>query len=248
MKKPIQPWQITLIKIAQNALCQAREDYLLLLADLFGSHIKSCTSLTFDQANLLIADYKRKGFVVISTKPEKLPAKTRTAGAIGRRLGLGRSDTKDKVIRLVTAEETYKLNAIAALIAWRYEDGLTRFLETRMKIKGGAVRTSQEAFLAIEALKKMLENHMKKLHGENWWGMDFSNPAVNEYIARHCPLKLKFMCRDRIKMLDVRYSCKACGWVGKELKKVFCLTNADEWWECPECGASGAAIDHGSIA
>lgn len=91
------------------------------------------------------------------------------------------------VISMVKPEEIDKINKIAALIKWRVENGLALFLEKRMGIKGGKVKTSGEAYLAIEGLKKMFQNQMKAAHGEAWWLMKFDNPAITEYIAIHKP-------------------------------------------------------------
>ena len=69
----------------------------------------------------------------------------------------------------------------------RLDHGLELFLEKRMGIKGGTVKTSKHAYLAIEGLKKMIANGMKKTYGEAWWTKVYSNPDLNEFIRIHKP-------------------------------------------------------------
>jgi len=39
-----------------------------------------------------------------------------------------------------------------------------------------------------------------------------------------------------------------CGWIGShdDLQHKMCMTNADEWWECPSCGVEAARMNHAS--
>lgn len=175
MKKPIQPWQITLIHAAQHAIGQSRDGYLLLLADLFGSHIQSCTSLSFDQANQLIDDYKRKGFVVVSNKPRN--TRPRSKGK--------------NVINLATQGEHDKVAALAALIPWQVKDGLIRFLVKRCQVRSGKVRTAAEAYRAIEGLKKYFDNLMTKAHGAAWWTIRFDDLEIERFISEHAPAEYR---------------------------------------------------------
>jgi len=39
----------------------------------------------------------------------------------------------------------------------------------------------------IEGLKKMFENGMKKRYGPDWWGMEWADRKVSEYISYHRP-------------------------------------------------------------
>lgn len=40
-----------------------------------------------------------------------------------------------------------------------------------------------------------------------------------------------------IRVKDDEHFCRKCGWTGTELRKNGCVTYADEWYECPECGS-----------
>lgn len=91
----------------------------------------------------------------------------------------------EKIIALASAEERDKIAALARLIEWRVKDGLTAWLKTRMHIE--SVRTADEAYRAIEGLKSMFENQMKKKHGPAWWKMDHADPGIMLYIGEHCP-------------------------------------------------------------
>lgn len=176
----IQPKQVKIIKIAQKQLGMDDAAYRELLAH-YGA--QSCTELSAEQAERMIDEMVRKGFRVVTEKKKRtwLPGGTRE----GRPQGAPRSG--GKVVRLATAAELAKLSAVAGLIAWRAEGGLALFLEKRLSIKGGKVRTAREAYLAIEALKKMFENQMKAAHGKGWWDMAHADARVMEYIAVHRP-------------------------------------------------------------
>ena len=143
---------------------------------------KSSTSdLSSDQAGHFIAEFEKKGFVL---KPKKGTAKALPPrGQVRRPI----ARTGGNVIALVSQDERDKITALAGLIEWREVNGLVLFLEKRMGLKEGKVRTSGDAYTAIEGLKKMFENGMKAKHGKDWWRMDFASEAVREYIELHCP-------------------------------------------------------------
>jgi hypothetical protein len=144
----------------------------------------STADLTSDQAGHFIAEFERKGFVVLAKKGQAkaLPPR-RKRGVVIPRTG--------DVIALVSQDERDKVAAVAGLIEWRTVFGLALFLKKRMGLKDGKVRTSAEAYLAIEGLKKMFENGMKAKHGKGWWRMQFDSEAVQDYIKIHCPDKWK---------------------------------------------------------
>jgi hypothetical protein len=149
---PINGKQITIIKMAVNHLGIDDAAYRMALDDSYG--VRSCKDLTYDQASDYIKELERKGFTLI---PNKTGKKTKPAAPPRQRI-----PRKGNVIALVTPEEIDKLNAVAALIKWREENGLALFLAKRMGIKGGVIRTGQECYLAIEGLKKMFGNWQKK--------------------------------------------------------------------------------------
>jgi len=175
---PINGKQITVIKLAVKALGICDEDYRDGLKERFG--VTSCTKLSFNQATVYIKELEDKGFSIIPGKGKVKPEKA----AKPARQPISRSG--GTVVGLATRGELEKLDQVAQLIEWREANGLELFLEKRMKIKGGKIRTSKEAYLAIEGLKKMFENGMKKKHGEAWWAGSYSE-RVNEYIRLHKP-------------------------------------------------------------
>ena len=172
--------QKVVIKMAQGKLQIDDETYRGMLDERFG--VRSCTKLTFNQASEFIEELEGKGFTLIPG-PSKAK-RERTLPAKGSRPPISRTDSK--IVGLATRGELEKVDQVAALIQWRAEDGMAVFLEKRMKIKGGRIRTSREAYLAIEGLKKMFENGMKKAHGVTWWAGSYSD-AINEYIRVHKP-------------------------------------------------------------
>jgi hypothetical protein len=169
-----------------KALGISDADYRDMLSDRYNGK-RSCTDLTFREAKHFIGELESKGFTIISAKGKKQqhprPASHPTRGGSprppvprdGNVIGLGRPEEIDKV------------NKVAALIIWRVPGGLALFLEKRMGIKDGKIRTSGDAYKAIEGLKKMFENQMKARHGEAWWTMKYGNPEIMTYIAEHCP-------------------------------------------------------------
>lgn len=170
-REPINRKQIQLIHIAKADLGLSEEIYRDMLA---GYGAESSKDLTAAQADALLDDFKAKGFRIVSRHPR--PAR--------------RAKGKN-VVHLASQAEIDKLNAVAFLIRWEYSDGLQRFLERRLSIRGGKVRTAGEAYRAIEALKKMFENGMKKEHGERWWTITFADPNVEDYIRFHAPAELR---------------------------------------------------------
>jgi hypothetical protein len=177
---PINNKQKTVIKMAVKALGISDDDYRDGLEKRFG--VRSCTKLTFTEATVYIKELEDKGFTIVPGKGVAKPVKA--APPRGTRPPISRSDTK--LVGLATRGELEKVDQVAALIEWRVEGGLELFLEKRMKIKGGRVRTSGEAYLAIEGLKKMFENSMKKQHGAAWWTGTYTD-AIDEYIRLHAP-------------------------------------------------------------
>lgn len=161
--------QKAIIHVAKGQLGLDDDTYRGILWD-YG--VESAKDLTKTQATLLIEDFVKKGFVTTCNN-RQAPRKKRPRG--------------ENLVHLANADELAKINAVAALITWEYEDGLQRFLARRLRLKNGKVKTSQEAYLAIEAVKKLFENGMKKAHGDKWWSMEFTQPEVMEYIRRHCP-------------------------------------------------------------
>ena len=165
------PKQRQLIKIAQKQLCIDDAAYRQMLANNCDG-VTSSTQLTAAQAKHMINVLISKGFTIKSTPR---PASKRQAY---------RRDS-GRVVRIVNRFESEKIDALAGLIAWKFEDGLVRWMEKRFKVR--RVRTAREAYLVIEGLKKMFENGMKKQYGPGWWDMEWNDHKVVEYIAYHRP-------------------------------------------------------------
>jgi len=178
---PINGKQISVIKMAVKALGISDDDYRDGLELRF--KVRSCTRLTFNQATVYIKELEDKGFSIVPGKGKVKPVKTAPAKSATRN-SISRTD--GKIVGLATRGELEKVDSLALLIQWRVADGLALFLEKRMGVKGGRIRTSKEAYLAIEGLKKMFENGMKKAHGADWWLGSYSE-QVNEYIRIHRP-------------------------------------------------------------
>ena len=176
-----------IIKMAQRKLGVDDATYRAMLRDGYG--VDSCTKLSADQADILIDRLQAQGFNFEPRKANRQWRKHTHGGGLRRPVGTPRKGL-DKVVTMATAAEIEKINAIASLIFWRFEDGLQRFLEKRMGIKGGKVRTADEAYRAIEGLKKMFENTMKANNGPEWWTLPFDEP-VEIYIREHAPAEFR---------------------------------------------------------
>lgn len=171
---PITPGQRSTIMLICNQYDISKVERAAMLQDRFKK--SSTADLTATEAGSFIKEFEEKGFVIIQ-KQNTAPRRPRPE--IPR--------NKGKVVALANQNERDKINAVSELIQWREVNGLALFLEKRMGIKEGTVRTSEEAYLAIEGLKKMFENGMKKQHGPAWWRMAFTDPRIVEYIRQHCP-------------------------------------------------------------
>lgn len=178
-KPRITPKQIRIIKMAQRETGMDDTAYRALLKDEFG--VTSSTKLSIHEANRLIDVLQKKGFTL---KPNNPDWRNVSAPKQQRKTKSGKN-----VVALASPAEKAKVAAVASLIDWKVEDGLALFLAKRAKIKNGIVRTSRDAYLAIEALKKMFESGMKKQYGEDWWLMTFEDAGVMEYIKRHTPVE-----------------------------------------------------------
>ncbi len=181
-KEPITKGQIQLIKIAQKELGIEDDDYRSMLISRY--RVSSCTQLTRDQAGALIDHFERLGFATRDTPSDQ----RRTSPARSRRPS-GPPRSGGNVIGLASPEEHEKIAALAALITWQYENGLQLWLKKRLGIT--KVRTSREAWLAIEGLKAMFVNSMAKKHGKAWWTYSFKDQRVMRFIAEHCPAEYR---------------------------------------------------------
>jgi len=184
--KPIQKKQIQLIKIAQKQLGIDDETYRVMLMKRF--RVDSCTKLSFFQAGAFIDVLKKRGFRPVygqraKGREQRAPVKqTKKTGFTGQaRRGVPRK--KGNVVGLVSRGELDKIDVLAGLIAWKFDDGLSRWMQKRLKID--KVRTAYDAWRTIEGLKKMFENKMKSRFGKSWWTLVYEDPGVMRYIEEH---------------------------------------------------------------
>ena len=167
--------QIRIIQLARKELGMDDTAYRELLMAEFG--VQSCTRLDLHQANRFIDILQKKGFLLKPVNPDWRNVGNKKARRTTKHGG--------KTVALVSPAEREKIKILAELIDWRVDNGLELFLATRARVKNGKVRTSQDAYLAIEALKKLFENGMKKQHGPHWWLMEFADDRIMGYIKRH---------------------------------------------------------------
>jgi hypothetical protein len=149
-----------------------KEDMLL---ERYGK--RHTTEISKLQAALFLKELAQKGFVIRS-KSFFSPWKRKERSS--RKTGVLRTGN---VTRLATREQFEKIAAVAGLIEWQYADGLDRWMQQRLKID--KIRTAADAFIVIEGLKKMFENHMKKTVGPLWRERIYDDPGIEMYIREH---------------------------------------------------------------
>lgn len=169
---PIRPKQVQLIHILAEQI-MTRSEYEDWLSGFRGA--TSSKDLTAAEADQGIDDLIKKGAVIVSK-----PRPTRRPRSKGK-----------NVINLATQGEHDKVAALAALIPWRVEDGLSRFLVKRCQVRSGKVRTAAEAYRAIEGLKKYFANLMAGSHGEGWWTIRFDDLEIERFISEHAPAEYR---------------------------------------------------------
>lgn len=142
--------------------------------------VTSCKDLSSIQASEVLKLFKEWGFIDPPKKNvSKKPSKTGKPGKKKRPRG------NSNVIKLASFQEKQKIKALAALVNWKYANGLSKWMLKHFGID--RVKSSQDAYLVIEGLKKVFENQMKKEHGQDWWKMKFEDEHIQKYINYHCP-------------------------------------------------------------
>ncbi len=178
----IHPKQIRIIKMAQRQLGISDDDHHDALELRYG--VRSSTRLSMDQANDYIDDLQSRGFVLTPTKPRKPNYRRPKTVKQGK-----------NVVTLASPAEIDKVNNLVALVRWNVENGHQRFFEKRMGIKSGRVRTSNDAYLAIEGLKKLIDRQLATDFGPRWkedihFGHVTATQDVKEYLRlHHCDAK-----------------------------------------------------------
>ncbi|WP_035238116.1 phage protein GemA/Gp16 family protein [Desulfobacter vibrioformis] len=167
--------QRQLIAIACGQLDIGKVDKKVMLMTRYD--VSSTTDLTYAQAEELIDELVKKGFAIVSDKRPYVRRQRPVRAAHEKQPG--------KMVALASPAELSKIDALAGLISWRVENGMTRWMKKRFKIS--KVKTSHDAFVVIEGLKGMFENQMKKKHGPDWWMAPHEDIEVRFYIAEHFP-------------------------------------------------------------
>ncbi|WP_051283882.1 phage protein GemA/Gp16 family protein [Desulforegula conservatrix] len=171
--------QRQLIALARNQIGIDETDYRSMLQNRYQK--KSSTELTFSEADELLDEFVKKGFVIKTDKRRYLK---RPAGKIKMPRKPGQN-----VVVLASPAELEKFNALAGLVKWRVENGCEKWMKKFLGIE--TVKTCEDVYRAIEGLKKLISNGMKKEHGKDWWLMDFVDTAMCEFISEHLPAEYK---------------------------------------------------------
>lgn len=124
--------QIQLIHVAKAQLGLDDDLYREILENLYG--VKSCTKLSYAQANNLIEHFKSKGFT-----PKPKPPRKKVKG----------------VVELPSPAQNELIEVLKANIVWHAgADGFKLWLTRRMRMS--KITTKQDAARVIEGLKGML--------------------------------------------------------------------------------------------
>ncbi|WP_321495611.1 regulatory protein GemA [uncultured Desulfobacter sp.] len=167
--------QRQLIAIACGQIGIGKADKQVMLMSRYD--VSSTTELSYAQAEELLDELVQKGFAIVSSKRPYVRRQKPVRSAHEKQPG--------KMVALASPAELSKIDALAGLIAWRVENGMSRWMKKRFKID--RVRTSRDAFVVIEGLKAMFENQMKKRFGKEWWMQPYDDLEVCFYIAEHFP-------------------------------------------------------------
>lgn len=147
MKDPIDPKQIQLIHIAQVQLGLSDEKYRAIITGQTNGKKDSSRDLSYAEATAVIDYMVRQGFRI---KPKFVDREK----AIKRAWKSGQRPKN--VFCLASHDQLNMVNALAAKIEWRFQDGFQRWMKKYIKID--QIRTDDEASAVIEGLKGMLAN------------------------------------------------------------------------------------------
>jgi hypothetical protein len=145
--KPIDAKQIKLIHVATHQIGMEDDTYRLLLHARFG--VKSSKELSYDQAGKLIDELKKLGFKLKSNRP--------ACGLCAPRLR--RETLPINVTLMVSPQQMYMIDHLAADVHWKFHDGFARWLKKFYKLT--IIKTSIEATHVIEGLKGLLKTQNK---------------------------------------------------------------------------------------
>lgn len=171
--------QRQLIAMARQQIGIDDADYRSMIKERYQKN--SSTELSFSQADELLNEFVKKGFVIKTNKRRYLK---RPAG----RIKAPRKPGQNLVV-LASPAELEKFNALAGLVKWRVENGCEKWMKKFLGIE--TVKTCEDVYRAIEGLKKLISNGMKKEHGKDWWLMDFEDTALCQFIYEHLPAEYR---------------------------------------------------------
>lgn len=139
------------------------------------------TEISKAQADDFLSELRSRGFATMSNTT----AKARRI----RRPEKSRGPKAKNVVAIASAGQIDKINALSALIEWKYADGLSLWMKKRIGVD--RVRTANDAWRVIEGLKKMFENAMTAKYGADWWVREWMDERVRTYVSEHCPEKYR---------------------------------------------------------
>lgn len=152
MSYKIDSKQIKIIHTAVSKLNLSDDEY----RDILQGHFKapSCTDLTYIQASNLIDYFKTLGFKIPKRKKY-----TRGTQAFQDFRSMPMKERPPNVVVMPSREQLDMIDALAAQITWKFEDGFHRWIKKFYKID--RITKDWEASTVIEGLKKMLEHQNK---------------------------------------------------------------------------------------
>lgn len=143
----IDPKQIQLIHIARTQLRLSEVNYRAIIAGRTNGKKESSADLTYDEATAVIDYMIKQGFRI---KP-KYVGREKAAKRVWRS-----GKRPANVYCLASTAQLNMVNALAAKVQWRVQDGFARWMKKYMKID--RIKTEDEASTVIEGLKGMLIN------------------------------------------------------------------------------------------
>ncbi|OPY15630.1 MAG: hypothetical protein A4E66_00034 [Syntrophus sp. PtaB.Bin001] len=150
--KMIDAKQIQLMHIARTQLGLSEDDYRLILGAQTKGKKNSSKELTYFEADSVINYFvKTLGF--------KIKSNYIKTGGTARRTRWQRSKSGN-VVLLPSRDQLEMIDVLVKKIAWKVEDGFSKWLKKYMKID--RIKTADEASNAIEGLKGLLEHQEKR--------------------------------------------------------------------------------------
>lgn len=147
--RKIESIQVKMIHTAVSKLGLSDEEYRETLEGRYGK--ASCKGLTYAEASCLIDWFKTLGFRIERRRRHTAATPSRDVF-----LALPPKDRPANVVLLPSRDQLDMIDTLAKKVAWKVEDGFSRWRKKYMKID--RIKTAGQASDVIEGLKGLLDH------------------------------------------------------------------------------------------